>query len=285
MSQFRQIEVPLSDDLPRLETLPQPVIAFGRELARGDSLPLHQHRRAQLVYASSGVMTVSTRAAAYVVPPQRAVWMPGGIEHRIEARSDVAMRGLYFDMDLAPDITAALPTEVCVLQVSPLLRESILAAIADGPNCPPNSPQSRIMSVIIDQLCKPLVSTLALPMPSEPRLHRIARMLIADPADSRSLGDWANVVGVSERTLSRLFMAQTGMSFRAWRQQRRLLRALELLATGEAVTAVALELGYESASAFIAMFRRCFGTTPRQYLRATANQPHRAPGHSDRRNV
>ena len=205
-------------------------------------------RRAQLIYASSGVMTVSTRVAAYVVPTQRAVWMPGGIEHRIEARSDVAMRTLYFDPEIDLNVAAVLPTDVCVLRASPLLRELILAAVSDGPYCPPGGPQSRLMSVIIDQLCMSSVSTLALPMPAEPRLLRLAEMLIANPADARSLGEWAREVGTSKRTLGRLFTAQTGMSFRTWRQQRRLLRALELLATGDNVTVVAFELGYESAS-------------------------------------
>ncbi len=258
--------VPLSKDVPLLENLPQTVVTFARDLAQGESLPLHYHRRAQLIYASSGVMTVSTRVAAYVVPPQRAVWMPGGIEHRIEARSDVAMRTLYFDPEIDLNVAAMLPTDVCVLRASPLLRELILAAVSEGPYCPPGGPQARLMSVIIDQLCMSSVSTLALPMPAEPRLLRLAEMLIANPADARSLGEWAREVGTSKRTLGRLFTAQTGMSFRAWRQQRRLLRALELLATGDNVTVVAFELGYESASAFIAMFRRSFGTTPKRYL-------------------
>jgi len=90
--------------------------------------------------------------------------------------------------------------------------------------------------------------------------------IIDNPADSRELADWAKKVGASKRTLVRLFPEQTGMTFREWRQQRRLLHALELLATGESVTNIALELGYENTSAFIAMFRRCLGTTPRRYL-------------------
>lgn len=266
MLQSRQNTIPLSKELPLIETLPQTVVTFARDLAQGESLPLHHHRRAQLVYASSGVMTVSTLSAAYVVPPQRAVWMPGEIDHRIDARSDVAMRTLYFDPEFDRAVAAKLPTDVCVLRISPLLRELILAAVAEGPYCPADSPQSRLMSVIIDQLCTSSVSTLALPMPTEPRLMRLAEMLIANPADARSLEDWAREIGTSKRTLGRLFTEQTGMPFRAWRQQRRLLRALELLATGANVTSVALELGYENASAFIAMFRRSFGTTPKRYL-------------------
>jgi len=267
MPRIRQTTIELSEEVPRLEVLPQPVVAFGRDLARGESLPLHHHRRAQLVYASAGVMTVSTELAAYVVPPQRAVWMPGGVDHRIDARSDVAMRTLYFDPDLDTELPQRLPRDVCVLRVSPLLRELILAAVAQGPHCLPGSPQARLMSVIVDQLDAPSVAAFALPMPTEPRLLRLTQMLIANPGDSRSLDEWAREVGTSKRTLGRLFSEQTGMSFRAWRQQRRLLRALELLATGESVTSVALELGYENVSAFIAMFRRNFGTTPRQYLK------------------
>ncbi len=265
MPRTRQTVVPLNRDLRALEALPQPVVPYGRELAEGETLPFHRHRRAQLVYASSWVMTVTTRSAAYVVPPQRAVWMPGGVEHQIDARSAVAMRTLYIE----PRAVATLPTEVCVLQVTPLLRELIVTAVTSGPGYEPDSAQARIMSVILDQIGTQPVASLALPMPTDPRLLRVAHSLIANPADSRDLGEWAKAVGASKRTLSRLFTAQTRMSFQAWRQQRRLLRALELLATGDNVTAIALELGYDNTSAFIAMFRRCLGTTPARYLNTT----------------
>ncbi len=262
MPQTRQTTVPINRDLKRLEALDQPVVAYGRDLRKGDVLAFHHHGRAQLVYASRGVMTVTTRSASYVVPPQRAVWMPAGVEHRIDARSAAAMRTLYIDSPSAAD----LPETVCVLQVTPLLRELIVAAVEAGPVYEPDSPQSRIMSVILDQIRAQPVASLALALPTDPRLLRIAQTLIANPGDLRELGQWAKEVGASKRTLGRLFTAQTGMSFRAWRQQRRLLRALELLATGDNVTTVALELGYESTSAFIAMFRRCLGTTPKRYL-------------------
>lgn len=265
MPQTRQIVVPINKDLNRLEALPQPVVAYGRDLEQGEILPFHRHQRAQLVYASHGVMTVTTQLASYVVPPQRAVWMPTGIEHRIDARSAVDMRTLYVDSLSAAD----LPNEVCVLQVTPLLRELIITAVAAGPSYEPNSPQARIMVVILDQIRTQPVASLDLPMPKDPRVLRVAQSLITNPGDSRDLGQWANEVGASKRTLGRLFTAQTGMSFREWRQQRRLLRALELLATGDNVTTIALELGYDNTSAFIAMFRRCLGTTPTRYLNIT----------------
>ena len=262
MPRKRQVLAPLTIEVGRLEDLPVPVVAYGRDLEAGAVLPFHRHRRAQFVYASSGVMTVTTPSAAYVVPPQRAVWMPGGVLHQIDARSDVAMRSLYIEAIE----TNHLPTEVCVLQVAPLLRELVVAAVASGPAYELDSPQSRIMDVILDQIRVQAVVSLALPMPTDPRLRKIVQVLITDPADQRGLDEWASVVGASKRTLTRLFPAQTGMTFRTWRQQRRLLRALELLASGRNVTAVALELGYESTSAFIAMFRRSLGQTPTQYL-------------------
>lgn len=243
------------------------VVAFGRELSAGMALPFHHHKRAQFVYASEGVMSVTTSTAAYVVPPQRAVWMPAGISHRIDARSRVSMRSLYIRTSDDSDF----PAEVCVLQVAPLLRELVISAVAASPGYEPNSPQERLMAVILDQIRIQPVAALALPMPTDHRLQKIVQSLISNPADQRCLDEWAIMVGASKRTLVRLFPAQTGMSFGAWRQQRRLLRALELLAAGNTVTSVALEVGYENTSAFIAMFQRCLGETPSRYLDTTNN--------------
>jgi hypothetical protein len=214
--------MPLNQDLGWLEDLPQPVVAYGRDLLAGTILPFHHHRRAQFVYASSGVMSVTTPSAAYVVPPLRAVCMPGGVVHRIDTRSDVAMRTLYIEATESADF----PAEMCVLQVSPLLRELVIAAVAAGTEYEPDGPQSRIMAVILDQIRAQPVALLTLPMPDDPRRLRVAQSLLADPADQRGLGEWAKEVGARKRTLSRLFPVQTGMSFRLWRQQRRLLRAV-----------------------------------------------------------
>ena len=265
MPQSRQIPISINRDLSQLEALPQSVVAYGRDLDKGSILPFHSHRRAQLVYASNGVMSVTTRTASYVVPQQRAVWMPGGVEHQIDARSAVTMRTLYID----PAAATGLPREVCVLQVTPLLRALIVEAVTAGPGYEPAGPESRIMAVILDQIRSQPVASLALPIPSDPRLCRLVQSLISNPADSRNLDEWANEVGASKRTLVRLFPSETGMTFRDWRQQRRLLRALELLTTGENITNIALEVGYNNTSAFIAMFRRCLGTTPMRYLTIT----------------
>jgi AraC-like DNA-binding protein len=209
-------------------------------------------------------MTVKTKFAAYLIPPQRAVWMPGGVAHQIESRSQVKMRTLYIESDLAKE----LMTGVCILRVSPLLRELIVEAVKNGLNYESEGPLSRLMMVVLDQIQKqPLAPSLALPMPQDPRLKIIAQKLIDDPSDTRELADWSRLVGASVRTLVRMFPIQTGMTFREWRQQSRLLRALELLAEGDSVTRVALELGYENSSSFIAMFKRSLGSTPARYLK------------------
>ena len=267
MPQKRQIRAPISASIQPLESLPQAIVAHGRDLAPGEQIAFHRHRRAQLVYASRGVMTVTTRTAAYVVPPQRAVWMPSDVEHRIDAREPVRMRTLYLEPDAAID----MPTEVCVMQVTPLLRELVIEAVRQGPDYAPDSPAARLMPVIADQIRAQPVTSLALPLPRDARLRKITGALLEDPADARGLDAWAEAVGASKRTLVRLFPRETGMSFREWRQQCRLLRAVELLNQGERVTQVALETGYDNTSAFISMFRRCLGTTPTAYRSGAAS--------------
>ncbi len=262
MSQTSHRPAPFSPATASLERLPQPVVVHRRDLRPDELIAPHRHRRAQLVYASAGVMTVTTADGAIVLPDERGVWMPAGVEHRIEARTAVAMRTLYVDPRRAP----GLPAQVRVVHVTPLLRELILEAAARGNDYAPGSPEERIMEVILDQVRVLPEAPLTLPIPRDPRLLRITAAMQRDPADPRGLAAWARTTGASERTLSRLFATETGMTFRAWRRQLRLLRALEQLAAGTAVTRVALDLGYESNSAFSAMFRRALGTPPTRYF-------------------
>ncbi|MGE0419742.1 MAG: helix-turn-helix domain-containing protein [Acetobacteraceae bacterium] len=209
---------------------------------------------------------MTTAHGTFVVPPYLAVWMPAGVVHRIDASGTVRMRTIYIDTEHAGSPGTGLPGEVCVLHVTPLLRELILAAVDAPQTFPPDGPEARLMAVILDQIQVLPVAPLSLPIPQDARLRRIADALLADPADERTIDEWARLAGASARTLARLFQAETGMSFGQWRQQLRLLRALERLAAGEPVTGVALDLGYDSPSAFIAMFRRALGTTPRRYF-------------------
>lgn len=189
--------------------------------------------------------------------------MPAKVLHTVSASTTTTMRTLYFNPQLVP----SMPSVPCVLQVTPLLRELILVAVDQNPLYENDSAESRIISVILDQLLTLSTAPLSLPMPEDRRLRRIAQALLNNPSDTRSLASWANRVGSSERTVSRLYISQTGMSFAAWRQQRRLLQALEWLARGKPVTRIAMDLGYASTSAFTAMFRRAMGVSPTRYFK------------------
>ncbi len=227
----------------------------------GHVVPPHRHLRAQLLYAVSGIMTVITEKGTWTVPPQQAVWIPPDVGHEVHMPVAVSMRSLY----IHPDSVADLPTDCKVVEVTPLLRELIARLVTPLAGSPQQV--ERLMAVLIDEVLSLGSPPLHLPAPRDPRLRAITDALLEDPSDARDLATWSRTAGASERTLARLFHKETGMGFRAWRQQLRLLDALKRLAAGEDVTSVALNLGYHSPSAFIAMFKRVLGYTPGQYLR------------------
>lgn len=249
-------------ELATIDSAPRPVVVRVREFAASHTVCRHSHRRAQLVYASKGVMTVTTDAGVWVVPPQRAVWVPGGTEHAVASQGALVMRNLYVD----PDAAGGLPRTCCVVTVTPLMRELLEHAAAIPLLYDEDGPDGRLMAVVLDQIRALPVAPLHLPMPRDRRLRRIADALRDRPEDGRTLEAWAREAGASPRTLARLFRAETAMTFRQWRQQARLLEALRRLARGEPVAGVAFDLGYGSQSAFIAMFRKALGTTPGRYF-------------------
>jgi AraC-like DNA-binding protein/quercetin dioxygenase-like cupin family protein len=237
--------------------------ALGIDYPRGHSTGWHWHERGQLVYARAGVMTVTTRAGTFVVPPQRAVWMPPGVEHEVRCATPLSMRTLY----IAPSRRGALPSGCCVINVSPLLRELILAAV----EAPGGARRARLIAdLLLAEMSTAASAPLHLPEPEDPRLRRVTAALRADPGDRRTLAEIAREAGASSRTLARLFLAETGMTFGQWQRQLRLLAALVRLAQREPVTTIALDLGYDSPSAFIHAFRRALGTTPRRYFEPDA---------------
>ena len=246
-----------------LASIPRAVVAVAGDYPPGHWITPHSHARAQLVYASAGVMMVTAGPGIWLVPRQRALWVPAGLEHEIRMRGAVQLRTLYIDTAAV----AGLPEACGVVAVSLLLRELILLATTLPDDYALDGPDGRLMAVLLDQLRALPSVPLHLPQPRDRRLRRITESLQAHPGDSRSLEAWAAVAGASARTLARLFLRETGMSFRAWRQQARLLQALVWLAERKAVTTVALDLGYESPSAFIAAFKRAFGVTPARYFR------------------
>jgi AraC-like DNA-binding protein len=191
------------------------------------------------------------------------VWVPAGTQRSIEVSAGLALRTLYFK----PGIARSLPRECCVLNVPPLLRELILHTIEIGMLNRAIPEHARLIGVLIDQLRVLQTMPLQLPQPLDSRATRVAALLAASPGARLPLGAIAKQAGASARTIERLFRAETKMTFEKWRERLRLLHALRLLAGGESVTNVALELGYGSPSAFTVMFRRAFGTTPSRYYR------------------
>jgi AraC-like DNA-binding protein len=246
---------------------------MAKEFTDGHRIAPHSHERAQLVFAADGVMMVVTSEGSWAVPPQRAVWIPAGVTHQIRMAGGVAMRTLY----VRADVAARLPSRVRVIAVSALLRELILRACALPVLYDEEGPDGRVMALILDEIASLPSLALDLPMPRDPRLARICHALGADPGSTRTLRDWAREAGASSRTLARLFVKETGLTFADWRQQARLLAALALLAAGQPVTRIALTLGYDSPSAFAAMFRRALGAPPSRYLARTATGALSAP--------
>jgi len=265
--------VPLTDPYPRVS---RPVIAGVRDIPSGHEIAPAYHSRGQLVYASEGVMTVNTPLGAWVMPPQRAVWVPAWTPHWTRTASAISMRNLYLDATAAE----CLPRDCCVLNISPLLRELILEVTELPPLYDLEGREGRLVAVLMDRLQTVSQAPLHLPLPSDPRLLPIMKALQADPSDARSLEDWGREVGASSRTLARLFLRDTQLGFRAWRQQVRLLSALERLASGETVTSVAISCGYESPSAFVAMFRRALGDPPGKYFNHPSTGPSERVSHA-----
>jgi AraC-like DNA-binding protein/quercetin dioxygenase-like cupin family protein len=261
MSRKRQTAPTRSTDPLDYQHVPRAVAAMPKDFASGFEVLPHVHERAQLIYATAGTMRVSTDNGMWMVPPQRALWMPAGARHSIVMLSDLTMRTLY----LREDAAAFMP-EVCrVLPVSPLLRELIVRATELPLDYDEHGPAGHVVALIIAELRGLQSLPLQLPMPSDPRLRALCQALLYAPGDQRTLDEWAATLNASARTLARHFQSETGLSFGAWRQQARVLEAMGRLGNGAPVTQVALDLGYDSVSAFSAMFRRAAGASPSAY--------------------
>lgn len=242
---------------------PRPVAALSDEYPQGYLDPRHRHGRAQLLFAASGVMIVTTDGGSYVVPPQKALWLPAGVEHEVLCRSAVSLRTLYVD----DDATLGLPEQPQVIEVSGLLRALILEAMTLVADYALEGRDGRIMRLILDEIAQGPRVSLFLPMPGDERLLRVCRSVLANLAETGDLDDWADLAGMARRTLTRAFRLQTGMSFIAWRQRARLVMASARLSEGCSVLQAACEVGYDSPSAFAALFQRELGTTPSVYVR------------------
>lgn len=247
-----------------------PIWAFGgddhkRSLFKMGTRELdwHSHVRGQLFCIHSGLVHVHTPHGSWLLPPYRAGWIPPGMTHR------VAFIGVVsgWIVLVAPSAAGRLPVTPRVVGVSELLAALVKRAVTWATRDELTEDELRLAQVLVDEIERAPTEPLSLPMPIDARVVRIARAVLADLGGQASLESLAQHAGVSSRTARRLFVAETGMGFTHWRQQARLVSALEHLARGEPVSTIADSLGYSTPSNFIAMFRRAFGESPGRYFR------------------
>jgi AraC-like DNA-binding protein/quercetin dioxygenase-like cupin family protein len=252
-----------------------PIRVRARPMPAGERIALHIHPWAQLAYASRGVMRLAVEDSTWMVPPSRAIWVPPRVPHEVVIIEDAYHRTLYIDESVIP---AGLDT--CrVIDVSGLLRE-VIAALDTNDLSP--SRERVLGTLALDEITRSQPLPLSVPMPTEKRLRTLCEALLADPGNTDPLDYWAESVGASTRTIARLFRQELGMSFSQWRQQAVLARAIPLLNRGRALSQIAHELGYQSQSAFSAMFRRAFGQSPRAFMmRDGEPAPERAAADDD----
>ena len=231
------------------------------DLPAGHEISWHSHPRFQLIFAVRGVMMIDTRDATWVVPPQRAVWMPPKVAHRVRTSTAVHLRTLY----IRPAAAKRMPKTCEVLEVTPLLRELIVRATELPIEYEERGVAGRVMRLMLDELASLPRLPYSLPMPKGTPLASICSHLMEAPDEAATLDVLAARHATTARTLARHFRRETGMSFAEWRRRARLLRALGWIAEGRPILAVALDLGYDSPSAFSAMFRRELGAPPSRF--------------------
>jgi AraC-like DNA-binding protein len=240
------------------QSVPRRLAAMSKTFPDGFEILPHQHPRDQLVYAVTGVMRVRTSAEGWIVPPDRAVYLPAHTQHAISISGLVTMSTLYIARRPEDD----LPLAPTVLEVSPLLRELVLALIEEPVIYDEQGRGGAVAFLILVEIAKARRLPLVIPMPRDPRLLRVCDALLADPASRLTLEGWADVAGASVRTLARLFEEELGLSFITWRQRVRFHNALEAIIAGSPISRVARRNGYRSSSAFSAAFRTVMGQSP-----------------------
>ncbi|SHN04180.1 AraC-type DNA-binding protein [Duganella sacchari] len=251
-----------SSDHRDYQRVPRVVTAMARDEEHGVTGTPHSHERAQLLYATQGLMRVRTDAGMWVLPPRRALWIPPGVVHHWTALSKVTMRTIY----IAPDAARAFGDQCRVIEVSTLLRELILALLDEPIEYAIPGRGEYLAMLILSELAAAETVPIAIPWPRDRRLVAICSAIMDDPGSSRNIEQWADEVGASARTLIRLFPKETGLHYRQWVQQVHLAEAFNRLAHGQSIGEIATALGYASPSAFSVMFRRILGKTPQHYL-------------------
>lgn len=252
--------------LDPFEDLPRAVVVTANDYAAGSVFPDHAHRRGQFAFASRGTISLTTPEGRWLVPPQRACWVPAGVAHAMAMRGPVTMLNVF----VAADEVAAvrLPARCGVYAVSALLRHLMDDAVDLPAMYDLDGRGGRLMQLLVAEIAAMPRLSLHAPLPRDPRLVRTCQQLFDAPSIAASLDEVAAEAGMSRRTFTRQFRADTGVGFAEWRQQVCLLAAIERLGARQPVTRIALDLGYASPSAFSSAFRRVLGESPSRYAEA-----------------
>ena len=247
---------------PDLASATHPIQPLARTYSRGHVVEPHAHDWGQLLYAESGVMWVNTPCAALLVPSHRAVWVPPQVPHGIRVVSALQLCNIYLRGELAERMGSALG----VLEVSPLLRESIRRRVALG-DAPDPTYRDALEGLLVVELQQARTAPLRVPLPAagDRRLLALCEQVLRDPSLTLGYEAHAQAVGASTRTLTRLFTAELGVGFVEWRRQVQVAYAAARLLEGATVGSVADELGF-SVGSFSEMFRRAVGVTPSGYV-------------------
>lgn len=245
------------------QDVPRQIGAMARTFPASYLNDWHAHPRVQLAYANSGSMEIRTHRGVWIISPQRAFWIPPGVEHQMRTHGVVQLHTLYIHpQHLCP----SLPQQEAVIGVSPLLRELLLRATELPIEYDESGVEGKVMDLIMAELQWQDVMPLSLPVVQDARLQRLQQEICAEFGDQRSMQEWAAALHMSPKTLYRLVMKETGTRFNDWRQSLLIYQALPRLLRGEKITTVALDLGYSSAAGFTRMFKRVMGVTPSDYV-------------------
>ena len=249
---------------PFTDCIPAPIYFRAAQVPASATYPVHRHPWGEFVYSYSGVMEVKLADEHFIAPPQFGLWLPPDVEHVGQNRQQACHCSLYITQALCE----RLPERACALTITPLIRALLDELRANPPSLPHTAEDSRLLHVLLDKLSQASRVGSYLPGSNDPVLSPILDALENNPADGRSLAQWAKLVNSTERTLLRRCHRDLGMSLAQWKQRLKVMTSLELLRKGVAVESIALDLGYSSSSAFISMFRKLTGETPDEYRKA-----------------
>jgi AraC-like DNA-binding protein len=243
--------------------VPRAVVAVGVSIVTDVmETDFHHHRKAEVCFTARGIVTCEAAEGLWIVPPQCAIWIPAGMHHNFKVVGTFEGYCLFIDADLAPPLLETC----CTVSVTPLLRELFIRCVRLPLLYPLGGTESPLVTVLLDELAGASVEKLHLPMPANSRLRAIVQEMTTHPSDRAKVPEWARRIGVGERTLRRILQREIGMSFGRWRQQLHIILALRWLSQGSSVQSVSDDLGYESASSFVTMFRKALGTSPARYM-------------------